>query len=312
MSLSQILGQIKTHEINGLNLGLTQHKTRLIGRIEKYSMSALETKTLLNQNGSGVINAIWLAIQQGNMLRDSVLRVYVDGEATPSIQFDLGTMGLGFTTTAGTSWTNHVWLGRSAGGTSAGAFMLRFPIPYSVSIKIDLYNPTAQSGFIWTQVFDMPNLILPLRLKSVNVSYLNKTTILNTDNIIYQFFNLTGIEGWLIWHSFMLDGVSNSSCLESDVNIYVDGEETPSISSTGTEDWFTDSFYFNGTAASVPWRLLSVVDWTNYKFTVGIDLMEFLGGIYFTKGVKAEFDTTESAMTTDFDMAYTWLYYQKV
>ena len=161
-------------------------------------------------------------------------------------------------------------------------------------------------------MYNVKNVDIPFRLKSVNLSYINKVTILNTSNTVYEFFTLAG-EGWLVWHSMTMEPSVDNSCLNSLMNVYVDGEVLPSISSVNMLNWFTDSNDFNQWPMSTSWRSLSCCPWGGFftrKFQAGVNLLDLLGGIRFTNGCRTTMDTTPAAMATDFSFSSTWLYYQ--
>ncbi|MEW5804672.1 MAG: DUF2961 domain-containing protein [bacterium] len=319
MSIQQYL---KNHELYGLNLGLRPKVKQIVGRIEWDTIDAGETRVLLDEDGPGVIDSIWFAIGgTNNTFNNMILRFYIDGEDIPSIQFDGGSLGYRQANAISqqSHATAHVHFTVQPDG--GGGLSLRFPIPYSTHIRVTIQNPEAEQQYLFCQIYRTLGIDIPLRLKSINIPWSNKVTILASTPVEYEYFNLTGIEGWLVWFSTILDGAAGISFAESKMKIYLDGESSPSIDSPDFPSFFgecknfsysrqfisTMHVYFNS------WRLLCPAGFdTEYRVNIGLDIMKFLGGIYFQSGARAILDTTPTTIVTDFDMSYIWLYYQKI
>ena len=142
MSLLNAL--VNQHQINGLNLGLQKVKREMVGVYKALSFAAYEEKTICSLTGKGCIDTIWLGQALNNtFLKNALLKVYVDGEASPSIQFDLGALGYQLATGYTNGWSANTW---SQANTSYPSEMacLKFPIPYSTSILIKLQSAVVQ------------------------------------------------------------------------------------------------------------------------------------------------------------------------
>lgn len=283
----------------GLTAGITKME-----RVEMGTFTTHTTVNLATITGEGCINMIWIALNGAELTKDSVLKIYVDGEGTPSIEIDVGSLG--------THWVSGNYRGNdhvsgeiSSDAGSAG-YALRFKIPYSNGVVVDIYNPTSYSGYVWGQVFYTTDYSPPYRLKSKAVTWLSRPTV--TAGGSYTFIDLD-LNGWLVWHSMIMKGASNETYMESDVNFYIDGEGSPSISHTGTEDYFLSSFYFFDTAFHRAW-MFGYRDATNKVMAAALDLLKAYGGIKFNSHLKVILDASES--TTNFDMSYIMLYYVNV
>jgi len=281
-------------------------------RNEYTSVGANSTINLANLSGSGTVLALWLAVDAGAAGRDGRIVIYNDGEATPSVDIDIGTLACTHYVPAGSARqfsVKHLHMETIWNTTRRTSMVLKFLMPFGNGIKIDFVNPTTATGTLWSQVYYTNDFTLPLRLKGSGTTWLNKKTV--TAGGSFTFLDVSGFEGWLLYHSMVMVGASNITFIESDVNVYVDGEATPSISSTGTEDWMTGSFGFEYWAPyCTPWFACTVFDKTYYRIVACVDLLELLGGIHFNNAVKMVWDCSES--DTNVDISYCVLYYKKV
>ncbi|MEW5803900.1 MAG: hypothetical protein AB1847_17535 [bacterium] len=303
---------ITSHQYHGLNLGLLKARHRTAGVNKTLAFAAYEEKTICSISGKGYIDTLWFGMSVNNtFLKNARLKVFVDGESTPSLNFDLGSLGLHFSSGYTNGWTEHVFTETNS-SYPAEVVCFRFPIPYSTGIVIQIKSNVAQTSSISTYAYYVPDADIPLRLKSVNVPYDGKITILGSENTVYEFFNLSG-EGWIVWHSMAMEPVTDNSHLQSKLSINLNGEGTPSIDSVNLLNWFMDSNDFNEWPMSTSWKMLSICPnglFYPKKFNVGVDLLELFGGIRFDSGARAVLDTTPAAMATDFSFGHTWLYYQ--
>ncbi|MEW5803899.1 MAG: DUF2961 domain-containing protein [bacterium] len=313
---------MKNHEFYGFNFGLRPKIKQIVGRIEWEYIEAGETRLVLDEDGPGIIDTLWFAVGGLNdTFINCILRIYVDNEVIPSIQFDCGSIGyrqMNAVSQQSHCATHFHFTQQPDGG---GGFSTRFPIPYSTHIRITMYNPEATSAPFFCQTYRTLGIDIPLRLKSINLPWSNKATILASSPTEYEYFNLTGIEGWLVWFSTILDGAAGISFAESKMKIYIDGESSPSIESPDFPGFFgkcknfsySKQFLSNMHTYVNSWRLFPPAGFdVTFRVNIGLDIMKFLGGIYFQSGARAVLDTTAPTMVTDFDMSYIWLYYQKI
>ena len=327
-----IQNYLKNHSLYGFNLGLRIYKKDLVGRLERIDFLGGQTRTLLDEDGLGVIDAIWFAVDNqegvhaGNIpFQKMILSVYVDGEVTPSVSFDCGSLGYWNETQSCSCATDHIhheFLGVSGGSSKGGGLTFKFPIPYRTHIKIIIQNPDSNTGLLYSQIYRTKNLYIPLKLKSVNLSWSNKVTIsAYPDAVEYEFLNISNKEGWLVWFSTILDGLTDMSYADSRMKIYIDGEVSPSFNSPDFPSFFGElkNFSFGKAFQSTmhtyfnPWRTLAFCNFdTEYRISMGLDLMSWIGGIYFESSARAVLDPAQNTMLTDFDMSHIWLYYERV
>lgn len=283
-------------------IGTATYKLKM-ARQELQNLTAGSTLTLANLTSqSGMIMAVWIACDGSGPYRDNVLRVYVDGEASPSIEFDLGSMGLHWNAFNTNFATRHVGIETAGSGDTATGFTFKFPIPFATSAKVDLYNPTATTSRVFSQVFYTNDITDDRRLHSEGITYLNRATVAAGGS--YNFLDIED-SGTLVWHSLICKGASNMTFLESDVIVTVDG--SLDIVNTGTEDWFYGAWYYRGGKRSWPWVFVSEIDEGNLEHAAGVDLLELFGGIKFTTSLELDWDCSESG--SNVDISYVVLYY---
>lgn len=289
--------------------GLVSHKTKQ-ARLENVTFNGSTTVTMLDYTGAGLVSNFWLAVSGNGPNRDTIIKIYVDGEVSPSVQFDLGSIGLQFVESGEWS-TRHLSVGgyiNVGSGYYWSTLTFKFPIPFSTRIIITATNPTEVNTTLYSQVFYTTDISSTLRLKSAGITYADKDTVITGGS--YEFLNLASGSGILVWHSLAEKAVSaDNRFLESNVQVAIDGEGTPGIISPGTEDWFLSAFYILGGAVSKPWAFISHIDTTtNHQAMQALDIWESCGGVRFANGVVVSLNASES--TTDFYLSFVILYYQ--
>jgi hypothetical protein len=217
---------------------------------------------LLNiSSGAGIIDYLWLADRPGVSgfpQFDHSLRIYTDGKTTPDVDMDLG-LFFGYADgqiysqenihsdhwTARSGTISHIW---GYGGTC------RLPIPFRDGIRVCVANtnntPVSAvfSQIDYRTVVDNPSLAVPpYTLNTIGNKWIgNRLTAAATSSPVLAAIP-EGNPGVIVGHSMAGRGGSSYDYLERYIALCVDGETTPSIQSSGTEDWFTGSdYFFNG------------------------------------------------------------------
>ena len=221
-----------------------------------------ETVTVLDTDGPGVISHIWFTIndQEPYHLKRIVLRMYWDGEATPSVETPIGDffgLGLG---------TYHNWKSEMLSVGSVKALNSYFPMPYRHHARITVTNEGKQ------------------RIGSLyyNIDYRTESHPLPADTVYFhaQYRQAQPNHGWtddwstngtpLVNDKANLDGKDNYVWLdakghgqfvgvtmsvlqnqdmwwgEGDDMFFIDGAKAPSIIGTGSEDYFLGAWDFGG------------------------------------------------------------------
>ncbi len=197
-----------------------------------------ETFTLADIEGMGAIQHIWLT-PTGNW-RWSILRMYWDGEETPSVECPLGDF-------FGMGWGVFAPLSSLAVCVNPGsAFNSYWTMPFRKRARFTVTNLSEGNVELFYQITytltEVPEdcAYFHAQFRRVNpLPYKSVYTILE------------GVRGqghyvgtYLAW------GVNNSGWWgEGEIKFYMDGDrETPTICGTGTEDYFCGSYNFENKA----------------------------------------------------------------
>lgn len=287
---------------------------------EYVAVGAGAEQDLLNVTGPGCVESLWMATAGPSASLDARIRVYYDGSATPSIDMDIGTLlalhyGAGSAT--GVHETSHVNAQINSINYNTG-WMLRFPMPFGTSIRITYLNGggaiPATPGIYWMAAYSLfaSDRANGLRLRGTGVRQPNAVAVAAAAT--YQLANLTGGPGALVWHSYIggFATATNLTWLERNFALTIDGEGSPSIVSSGTEDWFDSAWYYNG------WRDFSAGMHSyvatdlpaGWPYCVGqaTDLLSKWGGIPFNNSLVMTLQT-EAVCTTGHTFCYSLLYY---
>lgn len=218
------------------------------------------TLTLLDENGPGEITHIWMTIasRDRDHLKAIVLRMYWDGERTPSVEAPVGDffgLGLG---------TYHEYQSAPLAVGSIKALNCFFPMPFQKHARITATNEG----------------LIPVAAFYFNIDWQAYSKALPTDTVYFhaQFRQAAPNLGWTNqWTSNgdskvndrkNLDGEGNYTFLEAqgrgqfvgvtlsvlqnqdgwwgegDDMFFIDGEQRPSINGTGSEDYFLGAWDF--------------------------------------------------------------------
>jgi hypothetical protein len=198
---------------------------------------------------------------------------------------------------------------------------IRLKMPYYSSVRVDIQNTSAASGLVWMMIERMP--IDPNQLHSLGLSpgmYL-KTAGYGQDGPKTKYSEVTLLESA---EPTVLAGVfqffdngsepdvgNNFRFLEGDHRIYYAGELTPAYRSSGTEDFFHSSWYFQEGLFDQMDECLVLKNDTNY--TVAASRFFPLNRAPFhEQGLKFTWSVGESVMPDPGNTYTRWLvwYYQ--
>lgn len=299
--------------LNEVNFNKLQMTT-----VEKATFTAGTEVTLFSTTGPGVIVSMWLAVNSNPSL-DGRLRIYYDGSATASIDIDFGTLFATHYTATGTHYTPHMSANigpGTSGSTIDHALLITFPIPFGTSITVTAYNPTGVTSTIYSMVsyrLTTTDNAGGKRLRYTGARMLDQK-ITRTSTGTNTLASITGGPGALVWFSYVAGvAATNYSWLERNFSISVDGESSPSLVATGTEDWFDSGWYFYGWKdfESSAHSYVGANSGLGQTYVMGMatDYLSKWGGIPFTSSLTMS-ALTESLVTTGDQFAYSILYYQ--
>ena len=295
------------------------HKLRM-ERLEAYAWQGEDSKVIFDKTGSGAVPLLWIAHGGWCPMYECGLKVTVDGAVVADVNMATLWAFMHYWTNPwnpriGYHWTRHLELNIADHYPDYGApgysVVFRFPIFYGSSCRIEVTNPTNyDTGLLYAQVFYTEDYTLPYRLHIDGYDW-DYTTDSGRQIVGGQTSDLLSIsgEGLLCHHSMVAGKQGAFTFLESDVEVYVDGESSPSIKSTGFEDWFLSGWYFIGALASgysSPTNMVVVrKESPDWWIGVAVDFAEAYNGIAFNNQLDVKLDCSETA---GFEMGYAFVY----
>jgi hypothetical protein len=227
------------------------------GNDDYISIDPSKTAELMMANGPGVITHIWFTIASSDKyhLKNLVLRMYWDGEADPSVEVPVGDFfGLGL---------GDYFLYQSALTTvsSIKALNAYFPMPFARSARITVTNEgeiRANSFYFNIDYALVPKV--PDDLGYFHAQYRQATPCraekpghaknrLGEQN--YVFMEAQG-KGHLIGVCQSVLQNQDGWMGEGDEMAFIDGDRTPAINGTGTEDYYNGAWDFGGVNEAAP------------------------------------------------------------
>jgi len=205
--------------------------------------------------------------------------------------------------------------------TPQASMLFRFPIYYSSGFKAVLTNPRGRTDFLsFSQIFYTEDFTLPYRLHigGYNWTYYPEGGIDEGKLIIggqkNDLLSISG-EGLLAYFSMVVDASdAGGSFIENDVEVYVDNESSPSIKSTGLEDWFLSGWGWiaaDQSHYSSPTQYVAVKKGDpDHLLGAAVDLAEAYNGIAFNNKLDLKIDVTD--WPANFEMGYAVIYYLRV
>jgi hypothetical protein len=232
------------------------------GNGDARTIAAGETLTLLDEAGPGLITHVWVTIASDdpNHLKALVLRMYWDGDASPSVEAPIGDffgLGLG---------DYHLYQSLALSVGADKALNSFFPMPFQKHARITVTNEGTQrtDAFYFNIDYRAYTKPLPGDLLYFHAQYRQAAPAhgwtnqwrSNGDAIINDKKNLNG-DGNYVWMEATgrghFVGVTMSVLEnqdgwwgEGDDMFFVDGEALPSINGTGSEDYFLGAWDFGG------------------------------------------------------------------
>ena len=259
------------------------------GNADYRTVTPGDTVTLLDVDGPGMISHMWftLADSEPFFLKREVLRIYWDGEETPSVEAPIGDFfGLG---------TGDVvaWQSAALMVSHDRAMNCYFPMPFAKHAKVTLTNEGKESlgSLYWNIDYRTDTKPLPKDTLYFHAQYRQAQPnhgwtgqwYENGDPMVNFHRNPDGKDNY-VWmeaqgHGQFV-GVTMSLLQnqdgwwgEGDDMFFVDGATTPTFIGTGSEDYFLGAWDFGGSGYSLPLngaplvgRELAGSRWSVYRF----------------------------------------------
>jgi hypothetical protein len=294
---------------------------RPIGNMGKKQEILKEGKevVLFEHEGKGCMTHFWFG---GNFagVEDTRIRYYVDGEKMPSIDMDLYMgHGIGFN-------DNHApWSNKHMGkiGKRNGIFN-NYRIPFGKSIRVTAQRSPDSDGskFIWWIIRGVENG--RVRLGGVELPETARLKLHRVENQVFkplEEFDLCKVTGAGALYQVTIAGkalnAKRMSFLEACMRGYLNGSEQPMLISSGLEDYFLGTYYFDTGRFHSDTAGLTHLDKKNMSFSAyrfhDEDPIFYQDGLRLTcRNGETEYGTLEgepylNPTDTEFT-TYTWVY----
>ena len=278
------------------------------GNADGYPLKPGESKDILAATGAGCIRHIFLTLHslEEHYLRKCVLRAWWDGEAHPSIEVPVADFFC-----VGHAAIANFWslpMNANTGGDSIEKHRMGMncflPMPFAKGARMSVENQGEKPlrGLYWhvdhEEYPSLPDRALRLHAfwkrenpfrAAYDAANPPKEGAFNKDGKRnYVILDARGT-GHYVGCNMSVDNLNPHHGFswfgEGDDMIFIDGEETPSITGTGTEDYFCYAWGYPGGLSSTPYHGVTVVGqlegkaiysgkWTMFRFHVE-DPMQF-------------------------------------
>lgn len=265
--------------------GLANARTSRSRRISSYDVGGgnrdarpiapWETLTLAEIEGAGLINHIWFTISHDDVFypRRMVLRIYWDGEDTPSVECPVGDffgVGHGRTRHYMAMALNMVGARRIQPFAAMNCF---FPMPFARGARITMTNEsdlTARSMYYYID-YEQTDTQSEEALRFHAVWNRERNTNGPGSAEEWKLVNLDGKDNYVILEAegrghyvgcnVSIDNTEGGWPGEGDDMIFIDGEQwPPSLHGTGTEDYFCAAWGFPSGEYAGPYHGISYME----------------------------------------------------
>ena len=199
-----------------------------------------ETLTLVDHRGAGTVRRWWLTIAPRNdvaIQRQLIVRAYWDDEAEPSVEVPVSDFfGMGFG-----EWRDFasVPLNMTSGGYNS-----YWPMPFRRRARITVENRSSKVVDrlyynVGVEAVDrLPDdaLYFHAQFRRTTTRAGEPVVVLEAEgrgHYVGTLLAMQPLHGRSLWY------------LEGNERVFVDGERTPSVLGTGTEDYFSSGWYFD-------------------------------------------------------------------
>ena len=269
--LAVLLPAVSTFaQSNGWMPDLTQKQTYTLhratskqstgGNADYRTITPGETLTLLDTDGPGMVSHLWFTINDAEPyhLKRIVLRIYWDGEATPSVETPIGDFfGLG-------TGDYYTWQSEMLSVGNIKALNCYFPMPYQKHARITITNDGKQtiSSLYYNIDYRSDAHALPAHTLYFHAQYRQAQPnhgwtgqwYANSDPLVEYKRNHDGNDNY-VWLDAQGDGqyvgvtmsvMQNQDGWWGEGNdmFFVDGAPMAAVAGTGSEDYFLGAWGF--------------------------------------------------------------------
>jgi hypothetical protein len=253
-----------------------------VGKEEQPFMATSEA-VLAERSGKGYLDHMWFGGDFPNFTKLRI-RVYIDREAIPSIDMELGFgVGVGFADPAAPWGTAHSGIT----GAPSGIF-LNYRIPYSRNVRVtaELPSGVARDTVFWWIVRGVENL--PLEISGLKLPETARLRLHKVENHCaepLEEFDLCRVAGaGMIFQVAMAAKSTNLEFMEGQMRAYMGVEKEPQFLSSGLEDYFLGTYYFNRGLYHLPQAGLTHKDESDSSFSAY--RFHDIDPIFFSQGLR--------------------------
>jgi len=224
------------------------------GNVDFRSVAPGQSLTLFAHDGAGVVHRFWMTFfpREPKLHRQLVLRMYWDGEDSPSVEVPVGDFfGVGFG-----EYRDYASLPLAE---TSGGYDCYWPMPFHRSARWTLTNVSDVPALVWFNVDYTADVRLGRQVRHFHAQWRRENP--TTPSVGYTILDAAGHGHFVGAALFMRNRQPEAPTfygpfgfLEGDEMIFVDGEEKPSIVGTGTEDYFGAGFYFERGTFAAPYH----------------------------------------------------------
>jgi hypothetical protein len=259
-----------------------------------------QTVTLFTHEGTGCVHRFWVTIaprEDVSVLSQAILRMYWDGDTNPSVEVPIGAFfGVGF-------GEQKDFISMPLDETSGG-YNCYWPMPFHKSARWTLTNGANRPIDSFYYNIDYTALdSMPADTREFHAQFRRENP--TTPGVNYTILETEGAGHYVGTALFMAGRALYF--LEGNEMVYVDGETTPSIEGTGTEDYFSSGWYFDRGVYSAPYHGVIIKD--EARSRVSAYRWHIEDAIPFTKSIRFTIEHgTGNAVTADYSsVAYYYM-----
>ena len=215
-----------------------------------------ETLTLRDHKGAGIVRRGWITIAPRNnreIQRQTIIRCYWDGEQEPSVEVPVSDFfGMGFG-----EWHDYISLPLNM---TSGGYNCYWAMPFHRSARITVENRSkVRIDSFYFNLDVETHRSLPRETLYFHAQF--RRTRPTVTGVPVTILETTG-RGQYVGTLLSMQRMRGRGLgyLEGDEQVYVDGEKTPSIIGTGTEDYFSSGWYYDTGVYSAPYHGVTVKD----------------------------------------------------
>jgi hypothetical protein len=236
---------------------------------ERLVMPAGGSVTLAEVAGAGVVSHIFIAIHSADDAGrgGSTIRVFVDGESAPSVETDVDGLVGGFGMPSFKS--RYIGCDGLCPGAPGFGGWVYFAMPFARGLRVEMANGSHSADALVFSIISyaagepgergrrrhLRNALIAPAARLRPVAPFAEETLAEATG--------RGVVHGLVF--FLECGEDHWRPLEGNFRFYVDGERAASWESSGTEDYFGGSFYFNGGPFATDWLGAPLLDHAHHR-----------------------------------------------